>query len=133
MQNLPPNPKNPKALNKTTGKLGEHIARVFLVEKGYQILHNNFQCRAGELDIIAMKPNGVLAFIEVKCRVGDTHGMPYESVTHGKLKRVSKTIQYYLLKYKPKASKLAIEVISILLKKDKSVDRIHHFDNIALV
>ncbi|MBP6994240.1 YraN family protein [Candidatus Woesebacteria bacterium] len=123
----------PKSQNKATGALGESIASSFLVNKGYTIVEKNATSRWGEIDIIARKPNGALVFVEVKCKIGINHGMPYESVTYGKLKRLSKTIQFYLLKNRISQSKLAIEVISIVLDKDHTITKINHFENIAIV
>jgi putative endonuclease len=127
------NPQSPKSQNNATGSLGESLASSYLVKKGYEILDRNFISHWGEIDIIARRPDGVLVFVEVKCKIGTRFGMPYESVTYGKLKRLSKTIQFYLLKNHISHSKLAIEVVSILLHRDKIVDKIHHFENIAIV
>ena len=52
--------------NKLKGKLGENIAKDFLVKKGFKILDTNFHySRFGEIDIIASKSN-VIYFVEVK-------------------------------------------------------------------
>jgi putative endonuclease len=103
------------------------------VEKGYEIIDRNITSHWGEIDIIARRPDGILVFVEVKCKIGTKHGMPYESVTYGKLKRLSKSIQFYLLKNHISHSKLAIEVVSILLHEDRTIEKIHHFENIAIV
>lgn len=125
--------QKPKSQNKATGSLGESIASSYLVDKGYKIIERNATSRWGEIDIIAQKPGGVLVFVEVKCKIGTKLGMPYESVTYGKLKRLSKTIQFYLLKNRISQSKLAIEVISIILEPDHTIKKINHFENIAIV
>lgn len=118
--------------NKQVGTLGEDIAASFLISKGYHILERNMRLRSGEIDIIARSSRDTLVFVEVKCRVGDRYGKPYESVTQGKLRRMSKVIQYYLLKNHLHDSKLAIEVVSIILHDDRSIDTIRHFQNIPL-
>lgn len=132
---LPPNLKSPKpkSLNKTKGKFGEALASSYLSQKNYKIIDKNVSTRYGEIDIVARRPDNVTVFVEVKCRIGDKYGMPYESVTYGKLKRLSKVIQFYLLKNRLLDSKLAIEVVSIVLNEDKVVTKIHHFENIAIV
>ena len=66
--------------NTRTGVLGEELAEIMLLEKGYTILARNFRCRYGEIDIIAAK-NGVLAFVEVKTRLFGSCGRGSESVT----------------------------------------------------
>lgn len=133
MPTLPQKPRRPKHHNSSIGKIGEELSVQYLVNKNYTIIHRNFRCATGEIDIVARKPNRALVFVEVKCRIGTLHGMPYESVTYGKLRRISRTIQYYLLKYRPSPSTLAIEVISIVLNQDTSIRTINHFENIAIV
>jgi len=49
------------------GAWGEERAAKYLRSKGYTILERNFRCRAGEIDIIALR-GGVIAFVEVKLR-----------------------------------------------------------------
>jgi len=121
------------SLKKTKGLFGEQIATSYLTHKGYKIIERNATSRWGEIDIIAQKPEGTVAFIEVKCKTGLRYGKPYESVTFGKLKRLSKTIQFYVLKNHLLHSKLAIEVVSIQLNTDNSIENIQHFENIAIV
>lgn len=132
---LPQNPKPPtaKSQNKAKGNLGESLASAYLVNKGYDIIDRNVTSHYGEIDIVGRRPDKTLVFVEVKCKVGTKFGMPYESVTYGKLKRLSKTIQFYLLKNRISQGKLAIEVISIVLDTDRNVEKIHHFENIAIV
>jgi putative endonuclease len=133
MYPLSQNLQRPRSLNKAKGTLGESLASSYLVEKGYEIIDRNITSHWGEIDIIARRPDGILVFVEVKCKIGTKHGMPYESVTYGKLKRLSKSIQFYLLKNHISHSKLAIEVVSILLHVDRTIEKIHHFENIAIV
>jgi len=49
------------------GKLGEQLARDFLIAKGYQILEQNWVCGHKEIDIIA-KDGDELVIVEVKTR-----------------------------------------------------------------
>ncbi len=49
------------------GRLGESIAKDFLVAKGYQILEQNWVCGHKEIDIIA-KDGDELVIVEVKTR-----------------------------------------------------------------
>lgn len=123
---------SPKQNNLSTGSHGEDIAVKYLTHKGYRIIDRNFRAPYGEIDIVATRPTGVLSFIEVKCRMGDRLGKPYELVTSEKRRRLSKVIQLYLLKNKLMQSKLAFEVISIILKIDRTVEKIQHFENVEM-
>jgi len=49
------------------GKLGEELAKSFLLEKGYEFLEANYQCRFGEIDLV-MKKEDQIIFVEVKTR-----------------------------------------------------------------
>ena len=77
------------------GKGFEDIACEYLTSLGYKILHRNFHCRGGEIDIIALDGN-VLVFVEVK---GTTTKLnPAERIDRRKLKRIYKCAEEFLLK-----------------------------------
>ncbi|MEG0829964.1 MAG: YraN family protein [Anaerovoracaceae bacterium] len=103
--------------NKRIGKLGENTAAEYLKGDGYQILCRNFRCRAGEIDIIAMKGYN-LAFVEVKTRRTNIYGTPGESVTPFKQSHLKTAAQYYLSS-KPKGGirpqNLQFDVIEIVI------------------
>lgn len=50
------------------GRRSERIAALMLMLKGYRILGRRVRTRAGEIDLIARAPGGVICFIEVKAR-----------------------------------------------------------------
>ncbi|MBS3971053.1 MAG: YraN family protein [Clostridia bacterium] len=82
-------------LNHEIGKRGELLAQKHLKEAGYEIITVNYRCRLGEIDIIASKDNYII-FIEVKTRRNNNYGLPYESVSTVKQKRIRKVAAYYL-------------------------------------
>lgn len=47
------------------GKIGESVAKTFLMKHGFSIITTNYRTRYGEIDIVTKKDN-VLRFIEVK-------------------------------------------------------------------
>lgn len=102
------------------GHSGEQYAVEFLRTHNYTILEQNFRIRLGELDIIAQKNNTVY-FCEVKTRVGDSHGKPYEAVTPRKLQHIKRVATAYVLQNGLKNSKLSVQVISIMLYSDMTV------------
>ncbi len=55
--------------------MGERLAVQHLKAKGYLIREQNYRRAEGEIDIIA-EADGLVAFVEVKCRRGakDGHG-----------------------------------------------------------
>ena len=50
------------------GRRSETLAALSLLCKFYRVIGRRVKTRAGELDLIAVSPSGVLCFIEVKAR-----------------------------------------------------------------
>ncbi len=115
--------------NRNVGQSGEKIAANYLQKKGYKILHKNFHTHWGEIDIIAEK-NNKLCFIEVKTRINTSYGQPYEAVTDRKVQHLMRPINYFLLQKKYKDYKLSLDVVSIILNANKTINEIKHFENI---
>ncbi|MCD4654244.1 YraN family protein [bacterium] len=84
--------------NKAFGNLGEGYARGYLKRCGYNLVKAPFNCRSGEIDIIAMDGN-TLVFIEVKIRRSDQFGSPIEAVTPAKQRKIARVAQVYLAYY----------------------------------
>lgn len=81
---------------KTTGNLGEEIAKKYLSEKGYEILGGQYHAgRMGEIDVVAEK-DGNLHFVEVKTRTNCVFGFPEEAITEAKKKRITRSVYRYL-------------------------------------
>ncbi len=77
------------------GSRYEDTACRFLTEQGYTILEKNFQCKIGEIDIIA-KSEGYLCFIEVKYRSSSEFGFPSEAVDNRKRRKIVYTAISYM-------------------------------------
>lgn len=74
------------------GKNGEQLAAGYLTENGYFILKMNYNCRIGEIDIIATK-NNVIIFVEVKYRNTDIYGYAIELIEYiNRIKSASCTV-----------------------------------------
>lgn len=79
------------------GKNGEDFAANYLTNLGYEIIERNFECKQGEIDIIAFdKEKNELVFFEVKTRTNNKYGNPAEAVNNQKKKHIYKTAKYYL-------------------------------------
>ncbi len=53
------------------GRRSESFAALLLRLKGYRILARRVRTRAGEIDLIARAPSGVVCFVEVKARADE--------------------------------------------------------------
>lgn len=77
------------------GRLGETVAASYLEQQQYHIVERNFRCRAGEIDLVAIKDER-LHFIEVKTRSGGLYGHPAESITWKKRKHMEDAAKIFL-------------------------------------
>lgn len=99
------------------GKEGEDYATEYLQKHGYEIIKRNFECRQGEIDIIA-KDKQEYVFVEVKTRQNLHYGMPSEAVTKQKQNHIWKVAQYYLYINKLENVFVRFDVIEVYKKKD---------------
>jgi len=109
------------------GTLGEQAAANALEQQGYEILHRNYRCRGGELDIVCAK-NGVLVFCEVKTRTSSQFGLPEEAVTIPKRRRLRKLALEYLQREGRRARALRFDVISVAMFEGR-VGELRHLVN----
>lgn len=113
------------------GHIGEDLATDFLRQKGYRIVERNYYCHWGEIDLIA-EHDGILVFIEVKTRTGDSKGKPYEAVDFRKIKHLKRPVEYYLLEKKASKRKCRFDVIAIILNPQLLAEDIQHYENVEI-
>jgi len=79
---------------------GETYAAEHLESLGYRLLERNFTSRFGELDMVAVSPDGkYLCFVEVKTRKSDKNiATGLESVSAEKQRKIVKTAEYFLVR-----------------------------------
>ena len=94
------------------GKAGEKISCIYLEQIGYQIIERNFNCRQGEIDIIA-KDKDEYVFIEVKTRSNIKFGRPKEAVNKPKQKHIYQSTRFYLYIHKLNNAFIRFDVIEI--------------------
>lgn len=95
------------------GVKGEQLACDYLVNNGYKILHKNYECSIGEIDIIAKQKN-VIVFVEVKQRSSTKFGFPREAVTKHKAHKIRLVAEYYLKCEKITSPKVRFDCIEVL-------------------
>src|SRR5262245_6899223 len=83
-----------KSLNKRKGATGELEAYHFLRRSGYQIVARNYRTVTGEVDLIGCEDD-ILAFVEVKTRLGLQYGRPEESVNRRKRRQICRVASQY--------------------------------------
>lgn len=124
------------------GRLGEDIAVKHLENKGFAVIERNYLKKYGEIDIITQKDD-IIHFIEVKSvsyennpnvsRVTSDGYRPEDNIHAQKLKRLSRTIQAYLLSnYQNKDPVWVFDVVTVKIDINKRQARVKILEDIVL-
>lgn len=135
----------------SVGKIGENIAKKYLIERGLKIIETNYCKPWGEIDIVAKTKIGKLIFVEVKTLRKDIAEInnntakeitPEDNLTYKKLKKLQKISEEFANSH-PKILNdqgWQIDLISVeipkkernttLIKENKNVV-IKHYSNIS--
>ena len=108
------------------GRIGEDIATRYLEQIGYEIIDRNFECRQGEIDIIA-RDEEYLVFIEVKTRASALYGQPKEAVDQVKKKHIYHSAEFYVYIKHWEDQPIRIDVIEVF--KNQGKFQVHHIKN----
>ena len=104
------------------GKIGENLAVDYLKKNNYKIIQRNFECKSGEIDIIAIdlnvSPNEIV-FFEVKTRTNNKYGKPIDAVNQIKQKHIYKATKYYLYIKGFESEYIRLDAIEIYIKNNK--------------
>jgi putative endonuclease len=112
-----------------TGKLGEQLAKEYLTTLGYVVVNENWRCRSGEVDLIALDGK-VLVFVEVRTQRGNgfSYGTPQESVHSRKQQQVRKLASIYLSMQGITDREVRFDMISVVLPRTGTA-KIDHIPN----
>jgi putative endonuclease len=99
---------------RSLGAEGEALAAGWYAAAGYEVLDHNWRCRAGELDLV-VRGDDALVFCEVKTRRGDAFGVPAESVTPAKQRRIRGLATRWLDEHPTRAVRIRFDVVSVLV------------------
>lgn len=90
-------PESRTAIAAQAGALAEDLVRDWLLQEGWQVLHQRWHCRWGELDLIASDGRNTLAFVEVKARgQGNWDRNGLLAITPQKQAKLCKAAQLFL-------------------------------------
>lgn len=108
------------------GAMGEALAVDHLTRRGLRILHRNWRCRYGELDVIACDEAArTVVFVEVKTRTGDGYGgLPY-AVTERKLRRLRRLAGLWLAAQDTRWAAIRIDVIQVRIGRRRTPEITH--------
>lgn len=102
------------------GKRAEKLALKFLKKKGLKHIISNYQCKLGEIDLV-MQHHETLVFVEVRYRKNLQYGIPGETVTLQKQRKLIRTAEHYLSGLSRKIPPCRFDVIALSgpAKKEK--------------
>ena len=135
-------PKTFTSKTQKIGEIGENIACKFLVKHKFLILNRNYTKKWGEIDIVAQKDKK-LYFIEIKSvsretlenvlyKESDSY-KPEENMHPWKMKRMSRTIQTYLLSKKiPCNIEWQVDLLIIYLDLNNKKAKIKKIEDLIL-
>ena len=123
-------PKETKTKNLEIGHLGEQIAKIYLQNKGYHIIQENYRTKYAEIDLI-VRDRGVLVFVEVRTRKGERFGSPEDSINRSKMRKLIRNAEAYAARMSY-VKIYRIDVICIVLDENERSSRITHYKNITL-
>lgn len=95
------------------GMEGEELAARYLKERGIEVITRNFRCPIGEIDMVGRHGKTVV-FIEVRSRTDSRFGLPQESITRSKQKRLTRLAQWYLKRFGLEREPARFDVVAIL-------------------
>ena len=143
---MKPLPDN-RTYKRKIGDIGEKMACEFLVKRGFKVLDRNYLKKWGEIDIVAQKGNKV-RFVEVKSVACATLNQqeasnkkqtnanlgayrPEENVHPGKLKRLSRVIQTYIMDRRVDQD-WQLDIITVRLDMRRRIARVEMLENIII-
>ena len=111
------------------GRWGEEQAAEYLRQKGFRLVAANWQCRFGEIDLIAEDGN-FLCFVEVKLRKSAAYGSAGAFVGQRKQQKLRTAAQLYLA-WHPTKLQPRFDVIEIYAPQGSDTVRpeIIHLEN----
>ena len=131
------------------GEIGENVACKFLVKQGFTILERNYTKKWGEIDIVAQRQENrglKLYFIEVKAVTRDLSNFsritskdrldqyrPEDNMHPWKLKRLSRTIQTYLVsKHVSESTEWQFDLLVVFLDMKNKKARVKRVEDVIL-
>lgn len=125
------------------GDIGEGITCKYLEKKGYRVIEKNYLKPRDEIDIVAEQVN-LLSFVEVKTVTREMNSEKTKDVTRepirpeenfhaGKLKRLHRAIQTYLLQHEVPESKVwQIDLACVYSDFTPKKARVELMENVVL-
>lgn len=114
------------ALHLDLGRLGEQLAKDFLINAGYRILTQNWRYGRSEVDLIAARDQKII-FVEVKTRRSTDHGEPEDFVDWKKEKQLEFASSAYIERLNHQGE-IRFDIIAVIFE-NKDLYKINHIED----
>jgi putative endonuclease len=94
------------------GRAAEDAAARFLERAGLAVAEHNVRFAEGEIDLVC-RDDGVLVFVEVKCRRAGWDAAPAAAVSWHKQRRLTRLAQRYLTSRRLHGNRCRFDVVSV--------------------
>jgi putative endonuclease len=109
---------------RTLGQAAEEAAAGALRQAGLAVVERNVRFREGEIDLVC-RDDGVVVFVEVKCRRAGWDEAPAAAVSWHKQRRLTRLAQHYLLARRLDGVRCRFDVVSVTLGDRGALDVRH--------
>ena len=114
------------AAHNDLGRLGESLAKAYLLNKGYRIMDQNWKYGRAEMDLVAFYEEKII-FVEVKTRSRTDHGEPEEFVDWKKERQMEFASAVYIERKKHEGE-IRFDIIAIVFE-NKDLYIINHIED----
>ena len=108
----------------TLGRAAEDAAARFLQHAGLTVTERNARFAEGEIDLVC-REDGVVVFVEVKCRRRGWDDAPAAAVSWYKQRRLTRLAQHYLKWRRLDGVRCRFDVVSVTVDARGALD-VHH-------
>lgn len=114
------------AARQALGEFGERVAERWLRRKGWRVVQRRFRTGHRDIDLV-IEQEGLVAFVEVKARQGDTFGDPVGAVNWKKQKELGRSARVWIARHGRSEEAYRFDVVGVLVDGERV--RIRHVEN----
>ena len=106
------------------GRRFEDAAALHLSARGWEVLARNVRFRRKEVDLIIRREN-VVAFVEVKGRLGPAYGHPLEAITWRKRQEIESVARWWIERHGCVGASYRFDAVSVEPASDGRLEVTH--------
>lgn len=108
------------------GLKGERVAERWLTKNGWKVIQRRYRSGHRDIDLIAQRDE-LVAFVEVKARVGSDFGDPTEAVNWKKRNELVRSARTWIDRHGRPGEVYRFDVIGVLVSGERV--RVRHVEN----